>query len=194
MNRTTGINRHRADGWIAALDVELLEDILKQELGNAIDGDAQRAVVIVLTQQGHATVEVGVFHARHRNQELLLKVAHGTILSGATEAGGTCRHAFEHGLLPLAEIGGSRCSARCPLDRGLKSPTTQAMNSCHSGAWLPTRSAQRHFRMPAFELAWERLMERLERCWLPGLFRPRSRGHHPLQTAGGASRDLRLRF
>src|SRR6056297_690315 len=81
MHGTALVDQNIVEVSTAAFDADLVENVGQGDPGGSIDGDSERALVIVLTQQGNATGKVRVIHARHRDEELMFEIAHSGILS-----------------------------------------------------------------------------------------------------------------
>jgi len=60
---------------VGAGDRELLEQPAERQAGGAIDHDAEGAVLVVFTNQGHGGREVRIRHAGHGDQQLVGQVA-----------------------------------------------------------------------------------------------------------------------
>ncbi|MNC89693.1 hypothetical protein D3C83_56710 [compost metagenome] len=52
----------------------MLEHVGELEVGGAVDDEAERALVVVLAEQRHGVIEIGVQEPRHGDQELIVEI------------------------------------------------------------------------------------------------------------------------
>src|SRR5690625_1872547 len=89
MNRSAGKNRLPGNRLILTAQPQLLKNILEHVSGHPVNGDPERALVVVLAQQGDPAHEIRVGHGGHGNQRLLFKVAHNATVPAASPDVGT---------------------------------------------------------------------------------------------------------
>jgi hypothetical protein len=86
--------------------VQLVEDFTQGVIGQAIDGDADGAGVVVLAQQRDAAGEVLIHHARHGDEHLPFQViarfAVGTVSVRHDAQIGCWRNIFQVSLATMA--------------------------------------------------------------------------------------------
>ena len=73
-----------ADVGVGERNVNLLEQRRQHHVGRLVDDDAERAVLVVLANEGQRVREIGIGHRRHGDQEVVREVG------GRTSHGSNC--------------------------------------------------------------------------------------------------------